>query len=210
MANTISAFGCLSFGQMDGAAPTGGFTRCFIASSDTNPIFYGDTVKDSTSATLGPNARNYVTWDSSGAGIVRGVFSGCEYYNSNVGRVVWSRYYPGTAGSSLPDVTGYVIDNPQQLFICQGSSAVVMGSSIVNLNVAVTPSSQGSTLDGHSILFVSSANIGSTNTLPFRVVDTYANYGPPGANGTDNTTAGAILVLRPVNWSRNNLTAPAS
>jgi len=209
MANTIGAFGVLPFGQMEGTAPTAGFTRCFIASSDTGAIFYGDTVKDSSSLTLGPNAPNYVTADASGLGVVRGIFMGCEYYNSNVGRMVWSRNFPGSVGSSLPDVIAYVMDNPQQLCIAQGSSAVTSWTSLVGTNCGMTVAGTGSSLDGHSSAVVSS-QVGSTNVLPFRIVDTYANYGPPGANGTDNTTAGAYLILRPNNFSRNNLTARTS
>jgi hypothetical protein len=206
MANTPVAFGLLAFGQLEGSAPTGGFTRTFIASSDTNPVGKGDTVKDSSVAGF-PNSANYVTADTSGFGQVRGVFYGCKFMNTNVGRVVWQSFFPGTAGSSLPDVEAYVVDNPQEYFLGATSSAVLIASSVVGLNIGLTVNSTPSTLDGHSNAVISSANIGSTNTLPFRVMDTYANYGPPGANGTDNTTAAVWLVVRPNNWSRMSFTA---
>lgn len=209
MANTPTAFGMLSFGQLEGTAPTGGLTRAFVASSDTTPIGKGDTVKDSSVASL-PNSNNYVTADTSGFGLVRGVFYGCKFMNTNVGRVVWQSFFPGTAGSSLPDVEAYIIDNPQQYFLSATTSAVVMASSVVGLNVGVTVNSTPSTQDGHSNAVISSANIGSTNTLPFRVMDTYSNYGPPGANGTDNTTAGTWLVVRPNNWTRMSYTSARS
>lgn len=211
MANTYAPFGLLPFGRREGGSPTAGLTRYFVLSSDPNPIFCGDTVKNSTTGNSSSNL-NYITWDSSGQSNVVGVFMGCEYYNATVGRVVWSRYFPGTVATSTTngDVTAYVIDDPEQLFIVQGSTTGVIGSSLMGLNFAVQPSSQGNTTDGHSVLALLSSVNGSTVTYPFRLVDTYANYAPPGAPNVDITSASAILVVAPNNWQRKNLTARAS
>lgn len=200
MANTVSPFGLLPFGRREGGSPTAGLTRYFIASSDPNPVFTGDTVRASTLN------NKYVTWDSSGNVMVYGVFCGCEYYSPTVGRQVWSRYFPGAVQTGGPDVFAYVIDDPQQLFIVQASTNGLIGSSMQGLNFAVTPSSQGSQLDGHSALALASTVFGSTLTLPFRLVAPYSDYAPPGAPNTGSTEAAAIWVVAPNNWERRNLT----
>lgn len=201
MANTVAPFGLLPFGRMDGGSPTAGMTKYLIASSDPNPVFTGDTIRASTLN------NKYVTWDSSGNVEVFGVFVGCEFYSPTVGRQVWSRYFPGAVQTGGPDVLAYVIDDPEQLFIVQASTNGIMGSSLSGLNFAVTPSSQGSTLDGHSVLALASTTGVSTSGLPFRLVGPYSDYAPPGAPNIGSTEVAAIWVVRGNNWERKNLTS---
>lgn len=211
MANTFAPFGLLPFGQREGASPTAGMVKYPIASSAAG-IWCGDTVVTSTIN----GQTQYITLDTAGTGLVKGVFLGCEYYSPTVGRVVWSRYFPGAVATAGPDALGYVIDNPDQLFIVQGSTSVVLGTSNISDNFAVGPSTGqsvtnsslgGNTLDGHSYLVLQSSVLGSTFTYPFRLVDSYANYAPPGAPNVDTSTSAAIWVVAPNNWERKNLTA---
>lgn len=205
MANTNAPFGALAFGRRDGGSPTAGLTRVWVASSDTGPIFKGDLVAYSTANS------NYVTWASTGSGgnAIRGVFFGCEYYSPSVGRQVWSAYFPGAVQTGGPDVTAYIIDDPDQLFIAQASSAAI-GSSMIGLNIAAVPSSQGSTLTGQSVLTVAASIVGSTTATaqayPFRIVDVYSNYAPPGASGVDNANPFNVVVVAPNSWDRRVLT----
>ena len=53
MANSTSAFGFLSFGHLDGSAPTMGLERLVLLTSDTNLYFTGDAVARSTSGAVG-------------------------------------------------------------------------------------------------------------------------------------------------------------
>ena len=135
---------------------------------------------------------------------------GCEYYSPTVGRQVWSRYYPGSVQTGGPDVLAYVIDDPEQLFIAQGSTVSVLGASNIGSNIGVIPSTAGSVLDGHSVQTLWSSGATASASWPFRLVDTYSNYAPPGANGVDITAAAAIMVVAPNNWDRKNLTARAT
>lgn len=221
MANTFSPFGLQPFGAREGASPTCGFTKYPVASSAAG-IWCGDTVITSTIN----GQMQYITCDTAGTGLVKGVFVGCEYYSPTVGRVVWSRYFPGAVQNGGPDATAYVIDDPNQLFIVQGSTTTVLGTSNISANFTVGPSTVyvgqvttnatglfpnsslgGNLTDGHSYLVLLSSVQGSTFTYPFRLVDSYANYAPPGANGTDTSTSAAIWVVAPNNWERKNLTS---
>ena len=213
MANVFSPFGFRSFGQREGSAPTAGFDRLFIASSDANLYFTGDLVSLS-SATTGTSPNTISLTNNTSGSIVAGVFAGCEYYSPSVGRVVWSSYFPGSVGSSSP-CNAYVITNPQQLFIAQASTTSgVVGTSLINfgLNACSSLQASGNTLSGQSYLAIGSSTATIASSLSqFRVVDVYQNYAPPGVNGTSSGSEGAaILVLQPNNWMRNNLTAASS
>lgn len=213
MANTFSPFGFRSFGQREGTAPTAGMDRMFIQSSDANLYFTGDVVCQS-SASLGSNPNTISLWSGSSGYIPAGIFVGCEYYNTNVQRVVWSAYFPGNVGSS-GTATAYVITNPQQLFIAQASTTSgVTGSSQINWGIGIASSLQaaGNTTTGQSNLALASSATGiSGSSYPFRVVDVYSNTAPPGVNGTSTTSeGGAILVVQPNNWMRTNLNAAST
>lgn len=205
MANTFAAFGFRSFGQQDGQAPTAGQDQLWILSSDTNAYFTGDVVVVSSQSLV----AGYLTLPASGSTIgspLSGIFNGCEYYNANTNQVVFSRYFPGSVGSSSP-VKAFVITNPQQLYTVQGTTTAVLGTSCIGLNVGFASSLQasGNTLTGTSALALNSSTVTGNSSFPFRIVDVWSRYAPPGVNGT-STDAGAIMVVRPNNFARATLT----
>jgi hypothetical protein len=205
MANTNSPFGFRAFGHRDGSAPTMGLERRWIYSSDTNPYFTGDPVCNS-SVTYG-YLQPY--GGSSLAPIVAGIFAGCEYYSPAVGRVVWnSNYQPGAGAASSSPVYAYIISDPEMQFIVQASSAGIGSSQVgVNCAVLVNQSSLGNTATGISYCTIASSyGSVSGSSYPFRLIDVYSNFAPPGVNGTDNSSAYNILVVAPNNWDRKALT----
>lgn len=205
MANSSAGIGFQSFGRMDGGSPTAGLTEIRIRASDTSVIYTGDVVEDST--TYG---QPYVTLATTGIGAsdtVRGIFAGCKYYNATVGRMIWSPIYPGSVGSST-DVTGWIYDDPQQLFVVKGSSSGIINSSYVNLNVGFEIANLGNNTNGRSYATIASSTVDNTATLPFRIVDLYSNRAPPGTiDGVDNTVIYNAAVVRPNAWARQTPTA---
>ena len=202
MANTFSPFGFRSFGHQDGSAPTMGLSRYYMLSSDSGACFTGDVVVNSSA--------NYGYINVAVAGVTTtikplGVFAGCKYYNSNVQRMVWSPYFPGSVGSSSP-VTAYVITDPEMRYIAQASSGTVVGTSMIGQNMTWTVGS-GNTTNGMSGSYLNSSNAvgGATSSYAWRVVDSYSNFGPPGVNGTSTSEGGGYLVVQPVGWMRNTV-----
>lgn len=208
MANTFAPFGFRSFGDQEGASPTMGLTRYYLASSDANLYFTGDVVAVSTGS---GSPAGYITLPSTGTNLanpILGVFAGCEYYSATVGRVVWSAYFPGNVGSSNP-ANAYVITDPNQQFLVQGTTTAVLGTSNIGQAVGIASSLQasGNTLSGISNLALNSSTVNSSGiSLPFRIVDTTSNFAPPGTNGTDGTAAGAVMVVAFNNQGRRALT----
>ncbi len=230
MTNTLNSptQGFQSFRRADGGSPTAGMTEVWIASSDPGPIFRGDPV---ISSTLGGanNSGAYVTNVSTCAAsfLVRGIFQGCYQFNPTVQRVVWNNFYNGTITGSTGDIKAYIIDDPDEQFIVQGSTNGAITSSFIGLNIGITTSisTTGNTLSGYSNITVASTSPVASSSFPFRLVDFYSAYAPgQGAlgnvnfgsstvnfiNGLDNSNPANIVVVRLNNCDRLSTTARSS
>jgi hypothetical protein len=203
-------------GRQEGSSPTDGLTPVWIASTDASLIFRGDPIVTSSAGGTN-NSGNYITAAASGNGFIRGVFQGCYQYQPAASRVVWSNYYNGVVSGSTGDIKAYVIDDPDTLFLIQGSTTVAITSSMVGLNAGFTAnSSTGNTMTGYSNAVLQSTTTGSTATYPWRIVDFYSAYALPaipniGAaafiNGCDNTSPANMVIVRLNNCDRNSLTS---
>lgn len=199
MANTNGPFGFRAFGHQDGMAPTMGLQRYVINSSDTSLYFTGDTVTLSGGVLSIYNGSS----GSGSAGIALGVFNGCEFFSAAVGRVVWSSFFPGNLGTSSSPCNAYVQTDPEMQYVVQCSSAAITSSQIgQNANVLTTQSSLGNQTTGVSATVLQSTALTNSASAPYKIVDLYSNFAPPGVNGTDNTTNFNAVIVAPNNWVR--------
>jgi len=190
-----------------------GLTRRYLASSDTSLYFTGDVVINSTT---NPGfislPTSGVTTGSTGSVPILGVFAGCEFFSPTVGRVVWSSFFPGNTTSSSP-CNAYIIEDPNQLFLVQCTSGATVGTSQIGSGFGFTSTGaqpSGNQTTGISNISLVSTTVVNTAGAPFRLVDTTSNYAPPGTNGTDGTTPGAIVVVAFNNQLRRGLTGPST
>ncbi len=185
MANTFTPFGFREYQGSSGSAPTFAQTRRYVASTDTNAIFFGDPVMP----VIG-TATGYVTRAAAGTTTLAGIFVGCRYLSVSQKRTVWSNFWPGSDANG--DVDVYLIDNPNTRFLVQTSGSAFYNSATTSTNLNSLPIGQyaqftigtGNTSSGISGAYLSS--VGTTATFPFIIVD-YQTF-PPGQNGTDPTT----------------------
>ena len=231
MVNVFAPNGIQDLGRREGGSPQFGMTRVNVGSSDVTPIFKGDIVQNIGYLPVSGGFGKYVTQASSGlaspAAAYEGVFQGCEYLNTNVGRVVWSNFWPGAAGAGSPtvDAIAYIDNDPSKYFIAQASTTAtssgvtaIFTSSMIGYNVQVgstgtgaVSSAAGNTTSGFSGICILSSisalsSTANNSSYPFRLIDFYGSslpnqqgYVPGGGfvNGTDNGNAGQILVLTP-------------
>ena len=182
MANTAAYFGFTQYQGGAGGAPTFAQSTRRIASGNTTPIYTGDPVMPVVST-----ANGYITQGAAGTTRLDGIFVGCKYLNTSLGRTVWSSYWPGSGATG--DVEAYVIDDPSVRFLVQTSfsgapmtgTATTMTSGIIGQYAQFTIGT-GNTSTGRSGAYLSAVN--TTVTLPFIVVD----YQISGNNGGDPTT----------------------
>ena len=199
MANTFAPFGLTAFGHRDGSPPTMGMSKFTINSSYATAIFTGDLTAFSSAL---PGV--IVQYSSANTEPPIGVFVGCEFYSPTAARVQWSPYFPGSVSSSSP-VTAYVIDDPEMTFLIQASTTAVLGSSNTGQLLGAITTGTGNTLSGRSAMSAD-GTVTSLSSGILRIWDSYANFAPPGANGTDTAAAGQILVVQPNGWVRNTVT----
>jgi hypothetical protein len=230
MANILAnpTQGFQTFGLAEGNSPTAGMTPMWIASTDASLIFRGDPVVTSSAGGTN-NSGAYITSlqisSPSSGFLCRGVFQGCYQFQPSAGRVVWSNFYNGVVTGSTGDIKAYIIDHPDAQFIVQASTKGTITSSFIGLNIGVTlNTTTGNTTTGYSNITVESSIVGSLSSLPFRIVDFYSAYAPPGGlqgpafgssatnlvNGTDNSNPANIIVVRLNNCDRVSLTARSS
>ena len=182
MANTQAYFGFTQYQGGAGGAPTFAQSVRRIASGNSTAIYTGDPVMPVVST-----ANGYITQASPGSTTLAGIFVGCRYLNTSLGRVVWSPYWPGSGATG--DVEAYVIDDPASRFIVQTSTssfpmtgtATTMTSGVIGQYAQFSIGS-GNTLSGRSGAYLSS--LATTVTFPFLIVD----YQIGVQNGGDPTT----------------------
>jgi hypothetical protein len=181
MANTQAYFGFTQYQGGAGGAPTFAQSVRRIASS-SGAIYTGDPVMPAVSS-----ANGYIVQASPGTTTLAGIFVGCKYLNTSLGRTVWSSYWPGSGATG--DVEAYVIDDPNARFIVQTSTSSfpITGTastqtSGVQGQYAQFSIGSGNTSTGRSGAYLSS--LATTATFPFIIVD----YQIGVQNGGDPTT----------------------
>jgi len=207
MANTAAYYGFQQYFGGAGGAPTFAQSTRRIASSASTAIYSGDPV---TPVAGTGAATGYIVSAANGATPIAGIFVGCKYLSTALGRVVWSPYWPGSGATG--DVEAYVIDDPNARFVVQTSfagapmtgTATTMTSGIIG-QYATFNRGTGSTATGRSGAYLD--NVSTTITSPFIVVDYAISFG----NGGDPTTQYCNVIVGFNNevW-RTNGAGPAS
>jgi len=202
MANTQAYFGFTQYQGGAGGAPTFAQSVRRIASS-SGAIYTGDPVMPAVSS-----ANGYIVQASPGSTTLAGIFVGCKYLNTSLGRTVWSNYWPGSGATG--DVEAYVIDDPNARFIVQTSttSFPITGTlstqtSGVQGQYAQFSIGTGNTSTGRSGAYLSS--LATTATFPFVVID----YQVGVQNGGDPTSQYCNVIVGFNNeWLRSNGAGP--
>ena len=195
MANTSAPNGFQIFGRQEGGSPTAGLTTATIASNDANAIGYGDPVI--------PLNTGFIKVATASTVPFAGIFYGCEYYATAVGRRIWSPNWPGSGNTGV--VTAYLCSDPQALFVAQtdGTAAIVFADLNANAQVVMgTPNA----ITGFSTSMIDHTP-NTTATFPFRIVGLLSSYLPSGSiNGTDDTTPFNRIIVAPNFWQRASQT----
>ncbi len=182
MANVAVQFGFQPFGVAAGVNPTLGLRRRTIAYNYGSTIFRGDPVAS--------DANGNVIRVSSQTAPLAGIFWGCRYYDPVQKIRLESKYWPGVSlVTSTLVVDAFIYDDPQMLFLAAslGGSAAIAKANVMN-NIRWAAGSGGSTTTGLSSYCIDDANITTTPTLPFKIMDLYSTYSPLAVNGADDTT----------------------
>ena len=193
MANTNAAFGFVWTGLAgDAVTPSSGLITMKITSSDTSVYGEFDPLMFQSSG--------YVTAFTKGtsASQFAGTFKSCEYYSTALGRRIWSNYFPGSGvtGDVLVAVQPAQGSIPPRFRVqSSGAAAVTAGNLWNNVDICSGSATSGSAVGGFyrsKAAIDLTANIGTTASLPFRIVGLWSDIGPGSYTGITNTgTTGA-------------------
>ena len=192
MANTAGFFGFSQIGTSSGPV---NFAENHnppyrISSGIATPIYYGDAVRLVAGGSPTGFLTQWTAGDGSATQILAGIFIGCSYFSTSRQIQWWSRYWPGSDATG--DVAAFVVDDPNAQFKVQANTGPITQSMIGwGADIASTPTGNATTgISGMSLTTPSSS---SASTLPFKVLNIINS--PPGANGTDVTTANNYVIV---------------
>ncbi len=188
MANVFSPNGFQPVRRVDGAAWNDQVTTRLIAAANGHAFFRGDPI-----IALGSGYIDAVAIGSIPTQGTLGIFLGCEFQATSSGSP-WSPTHP--AATTAQDVKAFICFDPNVVFRCwvgTGASSASGGPAVLadlgaNFNWQL---GTGNTLSGISGAYLDYASTGTTNTLPLTIIGLVQD--PPGANGTDITTAGNVV-----------------
>ena len=140
-------------------------------------------------------ATGYITQGSPGTTTLAGIFAGCKYLNTSLGRTVWSNYWPGSGATG--DIEAYVVDDPNARFRVMGNSTTfnITGTISAMTSSPIGQYAQFAIGTGNTATQLSGAylnTLGTTVTYPFIVLGLVGLETPGVAgvgNGADPTTA---------------------
>jgi len=175
-----------------GAPNSNGSNEYPIASGAAANIYTGQPVRVSVG--------NIVALTSAGEATI-GVFQGCRYVEN--GEQKFKAYWPG--GTSATNAVGYVIDNPNQVYVIQADASVTAG--VVGNNISFGAVTSGSTFTGRSGASGDASTVG-TGALDLKVIRVVDE--PGNTLGDAYTKIEVMLNLHADNFRQVYVTAPAT
>jgi hypothetical protein len=162
-----------------GSPPTFEQQQETIAST-TAPIFTGDPVFRLADGTIAGAA----TGPGPGAGVLAGIFKGCEYMSVAMKRKAWSNYWPAGDVAAGSVAACWITNAASARFRVQAGNSAAVG--FVQADVGMNAQfgyGAGNPANGLSGAYIDMAVARAvTPTLPFRIVALVTD--PPGGPGT--------------------------
>lgn len=169
MANTNAPFGARPY---KGLGPGANFEvlkiKAGIDDANSTKIYKGDFVKKLNTGYL-------AQWTATTAvSQLAGIFWGCQYLSTALGRRVYSAYWPGADTAVDADIFMIPLSgaSPMQVVMQCDSTGVALADRNLNFDIAV---GTGSTVTGLSGSYVDVSTGAATATLPLRLVHLWSD-----------------------------------
>lgn len=202
MANNNAPYGFTFVRNYYAAAPTYQTSVYQISSANANSFGKGDVVKGLSTGFI----DRALTSDT----LFLGILDRIEYYDSVIKAKQFVNAWLAPSSALAGSVIAYVIDDPNAVFGCQSTGAVVAYSD-VNANINFTGNANPLTSTGFSRASADQTTINpATATLPFRIVNVPQNLGgvPVTAApiGNDSTSANNYIEVIGNAWQAKSTT----
>jgi len=178
MSTSATPFGLRALRTVGGYM-SGAIQQIKIASGYTSAIANGDIVKMVAAGTIEKDT-------GTDAATPIGVFIGCAYTDAGLG-FVNRTYWPANTVSA--DAMGYVVTDPNALFLIQADAAVPQ--TALGINFALVQTAPNTTF-GQSRVALDASSLTTTNTFPVRLVDFWVD----GENAINDTYTMCVVKLQ--------------
>ena len=181
MANVSEKFGLRPYRKLDGTPLVGAQNRYTIASGHTTAIFQGDMVIPLGSGNIDRHTAG------NGTAIV-GVFNGCFYTDPTTQKPTYSNYYPGGITPTQGDITAFVVDDPDAVFLIDADAAFARTALFANYSVTNTT---GVTQTGLSKVQLAVSTADTNATFAVQAIDISQD-----PDNSDTSVSNANILVR--------------
>jgi hypothetical protein len=116
MANVSEKFGLRPYRKLDGTPLVGAQNRYTVKAGYATAIYQGDLVIPTSTGNIERATAN----DSAA---VVGVFNGVFYNDPTTQKPTYKNYYPGGVTPTQGDITAFVVDDPDAVFLMDADAA---------------------------------------------------------------------------------------
>ena len=181
MANQLEKFGLRPYRKLDGTPLVGAQNRYKIANGYGTAIFQGDLVRPLTDGTVVRHVGNT-------SYAVIGVFNGCFYNDPTTQKPTYSNYYPGGITPTQGQITAFVVDDPDAVFLVNADAVFAQANLFTNYSLSVA---NGSTKTGISEMQLDVNVTGTAGTFAVQAIDISQD-----PENDDQTTSNANVLVR--------------
>ena len=181
MSNQLEKFGLRPYRKLDGTPLAGAQNRYTIAAGYATAIFQGDLVQPTTAGNIERHTGN--TSDA-----VVGVFNGVFYNDPTTQKPTYKNYYPGSITPTQGDITAFVVDDPDAVFLMDADQSFVRADLFKNYHVTNTT---GVTQTGISKVQLDVSSSGTNTTFVVQAIDISQD-----PDNSDVTVSNANILVR--------------
>ena len=181
MANQLEKFGLRPHRKLDGTPLVGAQNRYTIKPNYGTAIFQGDLVVPVSTGNIERHTGNT-------SYAVVGVFNGVFYNDPTTQKPTYKNYYPGGITPTQGDITAFVVDDPDAVFLMDADAAFTRADLFKNYSATTAG---GVTQTGISSVQLDVSASGTAATFAVQAIDISQD-----PDNSDTSTSNANILVR--------------
>jgi hypothetical protein len=181
MANQLEKFGLRPYRKLDGTPLVGAQNRYTIKAGYGTAIYQGDLV-------IPVSTGNIERHTAGNAAAVVGVFNGVFYNDPTTQKPTYKNYYPGGITPTQGDITAFVVDDPDAVFLMDADQSFTRADLFKNYSVT---NATGTTATGISQVQLDVSASGTATTFAVQAIDISQD-----PDNSDVTVSNANILVR--------------
>ena len=181
MANVSEKFGLRPYRKLDGTPLVGAQNRYTVKAGYATAIYQGDLVVPTSTGNIEKHTAG-------NAAAVVGVFNGVFYNDPTTQKPTYKNYYPGGVTPTEGNITAFVVDDPDAVFLMDADAAFTRADLYKNYSVTNTT---GVTQTGISKAQLDVGASGIATTFVVQAIDISQD-----PDNSDTSSANANILVR--------------